>query len=500
MKIEAVDILQLRNVPIPRKGKKKLPVPDQGVSTVVQLHVSQGGTRETGLGEIRAMGFLTGETANGANAFARRLGEALIGAEIPTGLTGRAAAQASHDLVSTTCKQVFGIESENDLPDSLRPSVRFGFDAAILDVMARVAGQNVAGLLGASPAPVRRNVVARSFTQPGKLLNSLLQGNRAQGWMRGSYARDGASMASVMGAVSAATSGSEGPLRGLCFDLAGRWKPQAVALLLEGLGNTAAIRSSKLEIVLEQPFPSRATAWYREAVATLEAADPALAGRIRLMIEDDLTSAEALAPMARLMPHVDLKITPQKCASLHGVLALLDRAREMGFAGRVYLGNAGMNTELNSLMLVTLAQLIGGEMLFSADHKREDGTKIRQAWPQVEVDAGDPMLLSLPEGTGWGGRLCKSGLEKRLRKAAFLRPAAVSVDPASLKSLTILRAFDDSALNIRQFEIDPEEEEEDLPDSSTGDEAEDLHDEADEADGPEDAGEEAVEDSARSPV
>lgn len=75
MKIEAVDIVQLRNMPIPRKGKKKLPVPDQGISTVVRVQISNGSAaRQTGLGEIRAMGFLTGESPNGAYAFARRLG------------------------------------------------------------------------------------------------------------------------------------------------------------------------------------------------------------------------------------------------------------------------------------------------------------------------------------------------------------------------------------------------------------------------------------------
>jgi len=488
MKIEAVDIVQLRNMPVPRKGKKKLPVPDQGVSTVVQLHLSgTNGQRGTGLGEIRAMGFLTGETANGAYAFARRLGEALIGTEIPAGLSGRDATRASHDLVAEAARRAFGIEAENELSDSLCPAVRFGFDCALLDAMARDAGQSVAALLGADGAePVRRNVLARSFAQPSKLLNSLLQGNRPHGWLRGSYARGGATLASVVGAVAAATAGHEGDMKGLCFDLAGRWRPQDVGLLLEGLNSTAAVRGSDFELVLEQPFPGRATAWYREAIALLADADPALARRIRFVLKDDLTSAAALTPMARLMPDVDLRITPQKCASLQGVLTLLDGARGMGFAGRVYLGNAGMNTELNSIMLVTLAQLLaqelGAEVLFSADHKREDGSNIRQAWPQVETDEETRTLLTPPEGPGWGARLCRSGLEKRLRKCDFLRTASVVVDPASLRSLMISRAFDDSTLNIRQVAFDPEEDEvEDQPYGSDQD-GEDLPDDPEEGD------------------
>lgn len=484
MKIEAVDIVQLRNVPVPRKGKKKLPVPDQGISTLVQIQVSNGTTkRETGLGEIRAMSFLTGESPNGAYLFARRLGAALIGKTLPAALSGREAAQASHDLIVETSKEVFGIDPENDLPDDLRPSVRLGFDCAVLDAMARLAGQSVAAFLGATPATVTRNIVPRSFSQPSKLLNSLLQGNRPAGWLRGGYTKDGVALASLVGAVAAATGGHTDTMKGLLFNLNGRWKPQSVGMLLEGLNNTAAIRSSGLEIVLEQPFPSRATVWYREALEMIADSDPVFTNRLRLMIGEDLSSAAALEPLKRLIPQVDLKITPQKCGSLHAVLSLLERARDIGFSGRVYLGNAGTNTELNSLMLVTLALLIDEDVQFSADHKREDGSNIRQVWPQVTVDEDMPMVLSLPEGAGWGARLCKSGLEKRLRKCDFLRPASVAVDPESLKGLMLIRAFDDSTLTLRVLDADLDEDDAeemgaaDAEDHSEGDAVDETADE-----------------------
>lgn len=481
MKIEAVDIVQQRNVPVPHKGKKKLPVPDRGISTIVSIQVSNGDhTRETGLGEIRAMGFLTGESANGAYAFARQLAAALVGAELPSGLGGMDAARASHTMVVDATKKLFGIDAENDLPDGLRPSVRLAFDCAILDAMARFAGKSVGALLGADDAPVVRNVVARSFAKPSDLLNSLLRGNRPAGWIRGSFARDGAMLASFAGAIAAASGGREDDFRGLCFDLDGRWKQDSLEAMLDGLKLTTAVRNSDLEFILEQPFPSRATTWYRDAIQRLSEADPAIGQRIRFLIGDNLTGAAALAPLARVIPHVDLKITPQACGSVYNVISLLERAREMGFVGRVYLGNAGMNTELNSLMLVTLANLIGEEVLFSADHKREDGSRIRQVWPQVSVDEDTPMQLALPEGDGWGARLCKSGLEKRLRKCDFLRPARIAVDPDSLKAMMILRAFDDSALNLRVIEADPDEEMEsddtDQPETGDADTGFDAHD------------------------
>lgn len=397
---------------------------------------------------------------------------------MPDGLSGRQAAQASHDLIVATTKTLFGIDAEDALPDDLRPSVRLAFDCAILDAMARLAGTNVAAYLGATPAPVVRNVVARSFSQPSKMLNTLLQGNRPAGWLRGGYAKDGATLASFVGAVAAATGGREDAMKGLWFNLNGRWKPQSVGMLLEGLSNTAAIRGSGLEIVLEQPFPSRATGWYREALAMIADSDPAFRDLIRLVVGNDLGSAAALKPFARIISQIDLKITPQKCGSLHAVLSLLERAREMGFAGRVYLGNAGMNTELNSLMLVTLALLIDEEVQLSADHKREDGSNIRQVWPQVSVDEDMPMVLSLPEGDGWGARLCKSGLEKRMRKCDFLRPASVAVDPGSLKALMIIRAFDDSTLSVRVLDADLDDDDVEEMEGAAGED----HDEGDVSD------------------
>ncbi|MFC3612438.1 hypothetical protein ACFORG_01585 [Lutimaribacter marinistellae] len=460
MKIEAVDVVQMRNVPVPRRGKKKLPVPEQGFSTVVQITASsQGGKRHVGLGEIRAMSFLTGETPIAAFNFARRLGQALVGKVIPTDLDGEAATEASARIVTDATKEILGISEEDALADTMRPAVRFGFDCAILDCIAREAGKSVTALLGGSNEPVRRNVFSRSYAKPSILLNKLLRGNMPNGWLRGSYAKDGATLASVVGAIAAATSGRGDDLQGVWFDLNNRWKPQDAMMMLEGLEGTPVLKASGVKILLEQPFHSYATAWYKDLFARLDELEAR--DRVHIMIEDGLTSAEALDPMKSLMPHVDLKVTPQKCGSLFGMMKMIERARELGFDGRIYLGNAGMNTELNSLMLVSVAQILGGNLLFSADYKREDGSKIRQVWPQVEADEIDRNILRLPEGDGWAAQLCQSGLQKRLRKCDFMRSSSVVPDVESLKTLLLMRAFDDSTLDVRQIEEDSDEEETD---------------------------------------
>ncbi|MEY8841141.1 hypothetical protein AB9K41_19105, partial [Cribrihabitans sp. XS_ASV171] len=328
--------------------------------------------------------------------------------------------------MTRAAKEILGIAEENELSDAMHPAVRFGFDCALLDCLARGSGLSVGALLEAGAEPVRRNVFSRSFSKPSLLLNKLLRGNMPAGWLRGSYGKDGATLASVVGAIAAATSGRGEDLEGVWFDLNSRWKPQDAMLMLEGLDGTPVLRASGIKILLEQPFHSYATEWYKQLFTQLQ--DIGATERVHVMIEDDLTSAAALEPMASLMPHVDLKITPQKCGSLHGMTKMLERARELGFAGRVYLGNAGMNTELNSLMLVTVAQVLGGDLLFSADFKREDDSKIRQAWPQVEPDEIERNLLRMPEGEGWATQLCQSGLQKRLRKCDFMRASSVTPD------------------------------------------------------------------------
>lgn len=101
MQITGADILHVRLAAYPRKGKKRLPLPSGDQSVMVQLHATTADGRSlTGLGEIRALQGLTGESPKAAYANARRLSIALTGAELDETLTGRAATAATAALVT----------------------------------------------------------------------------------------------------------------------------------------------------------------------------------------------------------------------------------------------------------------------------------------------------------------------------------------------------------------------------------------------------------------
>ena len=151
-----------------------------------------------------------------------------------------------------------------------------------------------------------------------------------------------------------------------------------------------------------------------------------------------------------------------RCGSIADLNATVEIARAKGFAGRIYLGNAGMNTELNSIVLVSLAQVLtrdfDGNVLLSANQKLEGETAIRQVYPQVTVDNEDPCLLTPPEGPGWGAALCQSVLMKRMHKSDFLRDADATPDKELLKTQLIMSAFDDSRLHVRRLQDDDDDQ------------------------------------------
>jgi len=460
MKIDAIDIFQLRNMPVPFSGKganrKKLSMPDHGFSTVLQIAViADDKTRHVGLGEIRAIPYLTGETPDGAYGAAQLLADALLGQDLPQALDGMEAARATATLVEQAMHRSMGIAHSDPLPAASNPAVRMGFDAALLDVMAHVQGKTVTALLGGDAAPVRRNTFTRNFAKPSLLLNALMTGNRPHGWLRGSFPKNGTNLAAATGAICAATNGSENDLAGVWYDLKGRWQLADVEDMLDGMGSTNSMRGSGLSMLLEQPFASHATAWYADLVALLKERENPLGDNLRVMVEVDPHSP---AGLDAVLGDVDIKITAQKCGSVAELMDLLDTVRAKGFKGRVYLGNAGINTELNSILLVTLAQIIGGDVLLSANYKAEETAKIRQVHPQVIPDSEDPCLLTPPDAPGWGTQLCQSVLNKRLRKQHFARMSMVEPDQDSLKALTLMRAFDDSQLHIQRLDFEDDDD------------------------------------------
>ncbi|WP_282027056.1 hypothetical protein [Limimaricola cinnabarinus] len=447
MQIKTVDLIQIRNMPVPRDGKTKLPMPDHGYSTIVRICATRDGVRHVGLGEIRALNSLTGETPDKAYEIAQQLGRALVGLRLEEDDNP---ARATHALMDGVLRSEFGIAPETLLPERFYPAVRLGFDAALLDALARSRDESVASLLGAgqTTGPVQRNVHSRKFSKPSKILNSMMHGDHPTGWLRGRVDRSVKKSVSVLKAIALASGGDSDILEGVCYVINGGWTPKHVDVLTTQMSESAPLRQSSLKVLLEQPFPAYATGWYQDLLNRIAALDDPFLGRVRVMIEDGVRTAAGIERSAALMPHVDIKIVPQTHGSLFAIREALDRARALGFDGRIYLGNAGMNTELNSLLLASLALTMTQPPLFSADRKSEEPRPIRQFHPQLTTDPADRHRLFLPKGAGWGSELCRSSLEKRLRNCIRFSCNGIETKTTRLKAQLIAEAFDDSTLEI----------------------------------------------------
>lgn len=447
MKITGSDILMVRLAPYPRDAKRKrLPLPDEDQSVMVRLTATASDGRVlAGLGEIRALTGLTGESPKAALNSTKALAEALIGAELDESLDGRAATAATaalmHGIIERVARARHGIAQDRPVPSALHPvAAGFGLDLALLDLIARAQGRSMLDLLGGSPAPVARNVFFMPFRNPGDVVNRLLREGRPQGWLRGRLNRRGTALTAILSAVAAGTMSGGDALRGVWVDLGGRWTDEDFETFLASVSDNAMLKMRGLETVLEQPFPDHASAWYRAAFEAVSGQD---GPKVHIMLKDAAVAPETLEPVADYLPHVDLKITPQRCGSVEGVFRLLEAARGHGFRGGVYLANAGRSTAFNSIVLATLARLVPESAFFSAIPVVSGS--IRQVMPQLAaVEGAEAPTFTLPDGAGWGAELCRSVLTRRLLRACFLREGAEEVDHDALLEALREAAHDDS--------------------------------------------------------
>ncbi len=443
MNIVAIDLVSVGHARPSRSQVGSTMVPDRDVSIMVKVKArTSAGETLSGLGEIRALKSLTGESQRDAFDFAGRLAWSLRGAEIDEGLEGRAAARAAEALVGRHVKEACGISHDRRLPRAVHPAVRFGFDSAILDLMARQAGRSVLRLLGGAPKSVPLNVLSVDFANPVSIIGAMRQPSRSRVWLRGRFNGIGAATRDVFTAVDVASAASDAAIEGIWFGLGGDWSYRD----FEGmLGEMQDPVRTGVRVMVEQPFAPIADAYYRAAFAAADAGGWPL----RFMVED---AVGADASVDAYLGSADLRVTPQVFGSVHGVLERLDAVREAGFRGGVYLGNAGRNTAFNTLVLVTLAQLLPDVQYFSA--RPVVRRNLRQVHPQSEVVAaglagGDGEAVVAPEGLGWATNLARSVLRTRLFQTEFVREAHVAgVDQHVMTEELILEAFEDALLAI----------------------------------------------------
>lgn len=423
-------------------------MPDRDVSIIVKIAArSDTGDTITGIGEIRASRSLTGESHDEAFSFASRLAGAMWGTDFDASARGRSAARATEAFVTQHVRGLCGISPGQRLPRSVHPAVRFGFDCAILDVMARHAGISVVSLLGGAPKDVHLNVAGCDFTQPIALLDALCHPSRQSLWLRSRFSGIGSATRDVFAAVEAASAEGRGVNAGLWFVVGGAWSAADFAAMLSELHRFAP---HGIDVMLEQPFAPIADAHYRSAFADIEAG----ALPVRIMVEDGLTNGAQSSETGidEYLPSSDLRVTPQTFGSVNMVLERIAAAREAGLDGRVYLGNAGRNTSFNTVVLAMLAQLVPDVQYFSA--RPVVRSTFRQVHPQAEVSVvdepnGTAEFLTSPPGQGWGVDLCRSILRNRLIRAEFFRDQQLtSYDHQMLIEELILESFDDATLGV----------------------------------------------------
>lgn len=448
MRIIAVDLVSVRHGRLGRARQRTPTVPDRDVSIMVKISArNAGGDTISGLGEIRASRSQTGESQDEAFGFASRLAGAVFGTNLDASARGRAAAQAAEAFVAQHVKALCGVSPDRRLPRGVHPAVRFGFDCAILDLMARHEDLSVSSLLGCERKGVRLNVSSSDFAQPIALLDALCQPSRQPVWLRSRFSGIGSATRDVFATVATARADGHGVNTGLWFALGGAWSAADFAAMVSELRRFAP---DGIDVMLEQPFPAIADAHFGSAFATIEAG----ALPVRVMVEDGLANGATLgeAGIDAYLPTCDLRVTPQTFGSVNAILDRIASAHEAGFDGRVYLGNFGRNTGFNTVVLTMLAQWLPGVSYFSA--RPVVGRTFRQVHPQAEVSVVDEPsgtfeVLTSPPGQGWGVDLCRSILKSRLIRAEFFREQQVtSFDHQMLVEELILDSLDDATLSV----------------------------------------------------
>jgi L-alanine-DL-glutamate epimerase-like enolase superfamily enzyme len=443
MRLNAIDVLYSRNMAVQKKGKDKLPLPDYGYSTVIQVHAEHGGQSYSGLGEIRALPSITGESPKSAYKLACRLATRIRGNNIDYG-TGHEPLFALADMLELELKSLFGIDPKAPLPQGFGQSVLYGFECALLDLLARISGKSVAELYGCTSKPVIQDVRARSVRSLNRFLNSLIRYKGPQGWLRSRLAGDAANAGVVMSAVAATLKGREHSIKGIWLDINGGWDKDSVGDLIRILRSNPIIGEAGVDLIIEDPFPGYATAHYRHALDAVIETQNHGGGRVRLMVGDAVWGRDSLRSIEKLLPFVDLKITPQKAGGFAEVLRMENLAREMGFSGEIYLGNTMKNTPLNTAALVALAQILESPVHLSAGIAPSE--KVRMFAGGVRnYEEGGNQYLALDGKEGWAARICRSGLKHRVKASKFIRTSEVTLaGKEALLELLYLNAVDGS--------------------------------------------------------
>lgn len=442
MKITKSNVIILKNKPMSAKERESKDEVFAGkpeeYSIFVELTGEENGEEFVGLGEARPTG-ASNETLSGAARYTRKMARRLVGKDVQTDAENPIG--HAHDIVDDIVRDIFGIGKSSFTAQRPSPSVCFAVECALLDLMARHRDVPVAEL-SARPngSGVRRNVFNDPLRNVERLQKKISKGDQVQGWLRLGTRIRGPQAATLVNSLLFALGGNSPDLEGIILNAGQRWSPDAWDSFCDKISLIDLTDKQNVSVIVEDPFPEEANAFYKRAFEKMEGLP------IRIMLSKPIWGPESIKTLALYMPHVDLKIVPQKAGGYQDVLEAERAAEEEGFKGGIYLSGISGTTNLNALAMVSLAGAMNHCRYFSTTFKKED--KVRLVYPHVVLEDGE---LRLPEGPGFATNLCRSGLRRRLVAINGYDPEG-SVGARQTRRALLESVYDDRLLHREELE------------------------------------------------
>lgn len=405
MKLTQASVVVLKNQPMNVKDREnksdKVRGKSEEHSIFIRLTAEENGKELIGLGEARPTN-ISGETLPVAARYARKIARRLVSENIQqdTDVPFRHV----HDVVSHVVSETFGIGEKGITELRPCPSVCFAVECALLDLIAKKRGVSIADLSARSnEQSVERNVFSEPLRDTEKIRQNITEDKPVKGWLRLGKRINGQKAAALVNSVLFALGETSPDMKGIILNAGQRWSIEEWRGFCETVNLTGLAAKKNVSIIIEDPFPEEASAFYQQAFDEMEETS------IRIMLAKPIWGLESVRTLASYMPHVDLKITPQKAGSYQDVLGTEHEAEKHGFKGGIFLAGVNNTTNLNTLAMVSLAKAMNHCRYFSTSFKNEK--KVRLVYPRASLEND---VLTLPEGSGFATNLCRSGVHRRL--------------------------------------------------------------------------------------
>lgn len=408
MKICNAEVVLLKNMPLSRaereaktqEGPAQAKKPSE-YSFFIRVTGEHDGAPLVGLGEARPTS-ASEETLKSTLRYARKVARRLVGKQLD--LTSQAPTEHANDVVQEIVSDISGIAGNVASQRRPSPSVCFAAECALLDLIAKNRGVSVAQLTSAeAPLNVERNVFNEPLKNPARLQRSIAKGKQVSGWLRRGKRISGKDASALVNSLLFALSEGSHDLKGIILNAGQRWSPDEWSNFCDEIALTGLATKQNVTIIVEDPFHEDADAFYQQAFTKMKGTP------LRIMLSKPVWGRESINRLAVYLPHVELKIVPQKAGGYHEVLEAEKEAEQHGFKGGIFLAGVNGTTNLNTIAMVSLASAMRFNRYFSTSFKKEGKTRL--VYPHATFENSQ---LRTPDGAGFATNLCRSGLRKRL--------------------------------------------------------------------------------------